>query len=469
MEQNQVIEITRINYPPKPVDVARDIDGCLYMVSMEELAPGKFKQEKVFPMEDTVQTFEIDGNEYRLTIPQRIPRDSLVLPTGFGCEVEAKDLLSRILFLVSEVVQFPSEQDALLVALYLLSTYTYDLNQELGYLAFTGSPGNGKSQALKACSQIAFSSLLASGGDSDASMLRQIDSIKGTLLIDEAQKSGSDTNSLYHKILVQGNQSSGTISRMEVTRKNDKMVIVPFSVFGPKIFAGRSIPGDEAILSRTYEINMKPGVSVASLVDLQDKDWLKAVELLRNDLLFYRQKLLLKGPHSKQIELLKKFRSDENFKPREKQVYKWLVLNCPDSQVFEKLTSSINLQRNRVKDIRSNQFEIQVLLATLSQFKKTSSSSRVLMKEIAAELEQWGHKSTDSRYITKILRDNQLATSHSKYGTCLARGITEREISQALRHHSIDPETLDVDQTSSPTSPTSLTESFGDDSWVLAE
>lgn len=457
--ETQVTEISRINYPPKPCDVARNDKGIIYMISMEELGDGNYEQLRISPVEGASQTFEIDHQHYRLTIPEKISKDSLVFPTDLGTDCEAEELLTQIKKTLSQVVTFPSESDELVVSLYLLATYTYDLFTELGYLAFTGLPGNGKSQALKACSSLAFSGLMASGGDSDASMLRQIDSIKGTLLIDEAQKSGSDSNALYHKILAQGNQSTGSISRTEALRKNDRMQVISYSVFGPKIFAGRSIPGDEAILSRTYEINMKPGVKVSGLTDIGDQRWQEASQYLRNDLLFYRQKMILRQKDPELIALIKKFRADDNFTGRERQVYNWLVGNCPSPLVYEELKRAIKQQRNRVRDIRSNQFEIQVLLAT-RQLLKTSNGSRILLKEISEELFEWGYGSTDSRYISKILRDNQFTTVTSNKGTCLAPGIRESDIKQALKYHDVDPDVHEAETTdsSSPSSQSSQDE-----------
>jgi len=368
---------------------------------------------------------EINGIKYKCSLPASIPEENLILPSAKGEQRSGAELFDTIRSLLKSVVQFENEVDLDFLAMYVLSTWTYDEPVDsLNYIAFTGIPGTGKSQALLASTNLSFNCLVGGGADSDSALFRSIHAIKGTLAVDEAQKSSHESGSIYHKILALGNQPHGSISRSRQVGTKGTFETDTFSIFGPKIFSARSVPAEEAILSRTYNITM-PLVRFEDLaVREMNPFWKAQTGSVRNDLLFYRQQRALGKKSPPALE----YSNDDalEFSSRDHQVYRWLLRECPTTEILKSILRAINSNKERMAKGRVLQVEPQVLLAAYD----CVANKRRLSKEVAKRMCDNGYLNIDAHRVGKTLRSNGLEVHHSRDGARIESSA--KEIEQAL-------------------------------------
>ena len=317
----KIIKASKVRLPKFAADLIRTKDSGIVW------QPNK----RVQGQGDPLPTIEHENLKFE-PIKTNLPSANLILPSGKGRKTSAQDLFAQIHAEMHEVFLPPDPTRALLMVLYALASWNFDLYQVICYLAFIGLPGSAKSLALRVMAQFSYNSFVTSGSSTMPAILRTIDGIGGTLLMDECQQRGADPTSDFHRMLAEGNQSDGIILQC-VPQNGSDYIYKSYSVYCPKILGGRSLPADEAIQRRTIEVRLpfrEP--SEVKIIPLTDRTWLIRAAELRNSLLLYRQARamrLMEAPGKKFLPALE----DSKLSLSERQVFAWLVQECPTQEV----------------------------------------------------------------------------------------------------------------------------------------
>jgi hypothetical protein len=372
----------------------------------------------------------------------------LIIPSGHGTKKTPGELITDIKAYLKKVVKFPSENDLEFVACYILSTYNYDAYSDVCYISATGNAGCGKSCLLAAMSQLSYATLVGSGLDSAAAIARGIHSIKGTLSLDEVQRGVTDAASEFHKILALGNNVNGVINKCNQIGKTSTFENEGYCVFGPKLLSGRSVSTEEAILSRTYEVKMtKVSLKDIQAIELLSLDNATAKQLadeIRNNLLLYRQRRQvgeLEAPNLEFDNLI------DEFSPRDFQVYRWMLSECPNNTQLKKLIRAIEGQLSTARNTRTFNFEYNVLAAAFYRL-KANPKGILLAKNIADDLENLGDGKFSSKSICSVFRNNQIEVKRCKLGATVVVGL--KQLTEVFNANSLP---VPATSFSSPSSP----------------
>ncbi|MBT9140271.1 MAG: hypothetical protein DDT30_00847 [Dehalococcoidia bacterium] len=158
------------------------------------------------------------------------------------------DLLGEVRSFIRRYVELPANFEAI-SALYVLLSWVYDSLPSVPYLRALGDYGTGKTRFLEAIGAIAFRAINASGATTPSPIFRILDLYAGTLILDEADFSQSDSMAEIIKILNSGYKPGSPVLRAEPTG-GKKWIPCSYKVFGPKILATRKRWADKALESR---------------------------------------------------------------------------------------------------------------------------------------------------------------------------------------------------------------------------
>src|SRR5437016_6122788 len=98
---------------------------------------------------------------------------------------------------------------------YVLFTWVYDAFNELPYLRLRGDTGSGKTRFLLTVGSLCYKPIFASGASTVSPLFRLLDSMRGTLVIDEGDFRVSDERAEVVKILDNGNSRGFPVLRSE--------------------------------------------------------------------------------------------------------------------------------------------------------------------------------------------------------------------------------------------------------------
>jgi len=170
--------------------------------------------------------------------------------------------------------------------LYVLMTWLTECFQAVPYLRFLGLPGTGKSRGSDVIGSVCYRRLALAGAATAAPMYHLIESVGGTLFIDEADFSSTDVGSEIAKILNCGYQRGKAVLRM-TKGQNEHLEPGAYDVFGPKILNGRTKFRDEATESRCLTYVTRETERTDIPVQLPPEFDAEA-QVLRNKLLAFR-------------------------------------------------------------------------------------------------------------------------------------------------------------------------------------
>jgi hypothetical protein len=281
---------------------------------MSDASPSKHRAIVVSSVED-------DGTLIETVFEQERGRTALLVARGDALEIlpeferngqrivpvnAANNLLKhRAVLLPSETIEFGSVEelgtdiaayikryvnlpdDALQLAVgYVLLSWVYDAFHEVPYLRFRGDYGTGKTRALLVVGSITYKPFFASGASTVSPIFHTLNTVRGTLIFDEADFRFSDEKAELVKILNNGNVDGFPVLRTQVTNSKE-FDPRAFLVFGPKIVGMRGHYEDRALESRFLTIEMEPGRAADVPINLPDAQESDAL-CLRNKLLMYR-------------------------------------------------------------------------------------------------------------------------------------------------------------------------------------
>lgn len=235
-----------------------------------------------------VQSTSTAGQTYRPYSPDNsiLKHKVVLMPSKAEDYGSDEELIQDIEAFLERYVDFSGEFRRL-TCRYILLTWLHDRFNELPYLRLRGDYGTGKTRFLLVVGSLCYKPIFANGASTISPLFHLLDAFKGTLILDEADFRFSDEKADMVKILNAGNVRGIPILR---TMMNNKKEFDPraFSVFGPKIIAGRGRYEDPALESRciteeTAVKRLRTDIPL-NLPTSYDQEALN----LRNKLLMYR-------------------------------------------------------------------------------------------------------------------------------------------------------------------------------------
>ena len=155
------------------------------------------------------------------------------------------ELYTTLRKLLTTYIDFQSENDSHVLALWVIGTYLYTLFPAYPYLALNGPKGSGKSTVLRVLQPLAFN-MVTTSDPTGASLFRLVHATRCTLGIDEAERYQNPRDPATQQIRQLLN--SGYKAGMPALRVvGDDYKPQTFDVYSPKILA--SIAGLEDVLS----------------------------------------------------------------------------------------------------------------------------------------------------------------------------------------------------------------------------
>ncbi len=141
-----------------------------------------------------------------------------------------------------------------ILPLWVLGTYFYTIFETYPYLAFEGMKGSGKSKITRITTRLAFNGML-SVNISEATLFRDIESLRCTLGIDEAEAlKDKEKGPMLKALLNSGYFKGAKVPRQEKTQKG-LFLTRYYDIYSPKIIA--NIRGlEDTLESRTIKIIM---------------------------------------------------------------------------------------------------------------------------------------------------------------------------------------------------------------------
>lgn len=305
-----------------------------------------------------VDFFELDGKKLIPYSPDNnlIQHKVILLPSQPE-EYGTIDALfaSLKLFLHRYIDVSPIFED--IAASYILLSWVFDCFEELPYLRFRGDPGSGKTRCLMTIGSLCYKPIFASGASTISPVFRLLDTVRGTLILDEGDFRFSDEKAEFIKILNNGNARGFPVLRSELVNKHE-FDPRAYHVYGPKVLATRGHFRDHALETRclTEEMGqrrMRNDIPL-NLPVAFERDALA----LRNKLLLYRFRFL-SGSISKPTSQVES--ADKKLEPRMRQLLLPLLQVAPSAEIKQNLLAFAENYQYELKTERSMETEAQVV------------------------------------------------------------------------------------------------------------
>jgi DNA primase len=198
-------------------------------------------------------------------------------------QVSIKDLYLQIEQVFRRYYYTTEEYDYVILSLFTLFTYFYELYDAVPYLYLNGQPETGKSTICILIQHLAFNGDMVSNISASA-LFREAEQKQVTLILDEQEgisnRRANEEKGDYMSIIKDAYKRTGTIKRQSII---DSSVTEEFTVFSPLVIA--NVMGLEDILkTRTIGIATKAAPAATSLQRLRpsSKEFLDEVQVIRD-------------------------------------------------------------------------------------------------------------------------------------------------------------------------------------------
>jgi len=265
-----------------------------------------------------------EKNEYKPINKQYPLKDCIVLPPeDIDLEADENEVWIEIFKFWKANLLIDEDSLAVLTA-FTYHSWFYDSMESVPYLLILGDLGTAKTRILEIAGMLCFNATSLGTAVTSANIFRLQDIAKGTLMIDEFERNQTDRSSNITQILNSGYRKSGAVLRCE-PKTNEP---IPYDTYGPKIIATRSMPEDDALVSRCIVVR----VDKKSIDELKNSniplDMTPAIrakaEILRGKLIGLRFRLADKKSQNNNIE----FASQS---PRDRQILSSLISAQPEN------------------------------------------------------------------------------------------------------------------------------------------
>lgn len=342
-------------------------------------------------------------------------------------------LLNEVVLFPSEALEYESEQSLVqeiqefirryvdlsplfeqIASYYVLFSWVYDDFNELPYLRVRGDAGSGKTRFLLTVGSLCYKPIFASGASTVSPLFRILDTMRGTLIVDEGDFRFSDEKAELVKILNNGNGRGFPVLRSESVSAREFSPRA-YSVFGPKLIATRGYFEDRALESRCLTEEMGSGRLREDVPINLSASYKEAARLLRNKLLCFRLRNF--GKREADATLV-----DRLVEPRLAQVFVPLLSVVEDDSARRSLRDLMRqYQRELVAD-RGLDIEAQ-LLRLIRELEEVGGG--VSIKDLAGRFaerhgEDFGRKITPHWVGYLIRRKLRLKTERSRDGYRIA-------------------------------------------------
>lgn len=287
-------------------------------------------------------------------------KKSVLLPDSLGEYDSVKSLHREVVAFIHRYLDIDPFYEHL-AGYYVLFSWMYDSFQVLPYLRALGDYGTGKTRFLIVIGSICYKPIFVAGATTTSPIFRLLNEFKGTLVLDEADFTNSDTDADIIKILNVGFDRTFDVQR--AGKQGDGSFAVEFyEVFGPKVIATRRKFTDRALESRCLTKEMGGGAVRVDIPVLLPLSFPEESRKLRNKLLRYRL------DHWRPAVEVSNEDVDRTIEPRLNQVTMSLKRLVEDPTLVEEIDRFIReYQRQAIAD-RGMTLAAKVLQALLEAY-----------------------------------------------------------------------------------------------------
>src|SRR3989449_4099503 len=363
-------------------------------------------------------------------------------------------LTNEVVLFPSEPLEYKSEQDLVerirafihryvdisplfeqIASYYVLFTWVYDAFNELPYLRLRGDTGSGKTRSLVTVGSLCYKPIFASGASTVSPLFGLLDSMRGTLIVDEGDFRFSDEKAELVKILNNDNGRGFPVLRSESVSGREFSPRA-YSVFGPKLIATRGYFQDRALESRclteeTGGRKLRDDIPINLTAEYKRE----ALEL-RNKLLMFRFRSF--GKRQIDPALV-----DRSIEPRLAQIFVPLLSVIEDAGAREALRQVAREYHKELVADRGMDMEAQVL-EIIQELQGLDDGAGIAIKEIASRfIEQHGEdfeRKVTPHWIGQIVRKKLGLKTEKRHGSYVIASTEGPKLERWFERYGISPE-----------------------------
>ncbi|PYV20279.1 MAG: hypothetical protein DMG27_23420 [Acidobacteria bacterium] len=360
-------------------------------------------------------------------------------------------LTNEVVLFPSEPVEYDSEQELVegikafihryvdisplfeqIASYYVLFTWVYDAFNELPYLRLRGDTSSGKTRFLLTVGALCYKPIFASGASTVSPLFRILDSMRGTLIVDEGDFRFSDEKAELVKILNNGNGRGFPVLRSESVSGREFSPRA-YTVFGPNLIATRGYFQDRALESRclteeTGGRKLRDDIPINLTADYKRE----ALEL-RNKLLMFRFRSF--GKRQIDAALV-----DRSIEPRLAQIFVPLLSVIEDTGAREALRQVAREYHKELVADRGMDMEAQAL-EIIQELQSLNDGSGIAIQEIASRfIEQHGEdfeRKVTPHWVGHIVRRKLGLKTEKRHGSYVVAATEGPKLARLFEKYGI--------------------------------
>jgi hypothetical protein len=318
---------------------------------------------------------------------------------------------------------------------YVLFTWVYDSFNELPYLRLRGDTGTGKTRFLLTAGALCYKPIYASGASTVSPLFRILDSVRGTLIIDEGDFRFSDEKAEIVKILNNGNARGFPVLRSESVNGREFSPRA-YAVFGPKLVSTRGFFQDRALESRC--ITEETGSQ-----RLRDDIPLNLNEEYRRTALAIRNKLLMFRIRNFGKRAIDTSLVDRSIEPRLSQIFVPLMSVIEDAEARQALRQVAREYHKELVADRGMDLEAQVL-EIIQELRESPYANGISIKEITDRMsERYGddfERKVTPHWIGHVIRKRLGLKTEKRHGTYMIATTEGPKVTRLLEKYGVTAE-----------------------------
>ena len=318
---------------------------------------------------------------------------------------------------------------------YVLFTWVYDAFNELPYLRLRGDTGTGKTRFLLTAGALCYKPIYASGASTVSPLFRILDSVRGTLIIDEGDFRFSDEKAEIVKILNNGNARGFPVLRSESVNGREFSPRA-YAVFGPKLVSTRGFFQDRALESRciteeTGSQRLRDDIPINLTAEYQ-----RAALAIRNKLLMFRIRNF--GKCAVDASLV-----DRTIEPRLAQIFVPLMSVIEDAEARKALHDVAREYHKELVADRGMDLEAEVL-EVVQDLRESPYANGISIKEITERVsERYGddfERKVTPHWIGHVIRRRLGLKTEKRHGIFVIAATEGPKLTRLLEKYGISPE-----------------------------
>jgi hypothetical protein len=322
-----------------------------------------------------------------------------------------------------------------IMSYYVLFTWVYDAFNELPYLRLRGDTGTGKTRFLLTAGSLCYKPIYASGASTVSPLFRILDSVRGTLIIDEGDFRFSDEKAEIVKILNNGNARGFPVLRSESVNGREFSPRA-YAVFGPKLVSTRGFFQDRALESRciteeTGSQRLRDDIPINLTAEYQ-----RAALAIRNKLLLFRIRNF--GKCAVDASLV-----DRSIEPRLAQIFVPLMSVIEDAGARKALHELARAYHKELVADRGMDLEAEVL-EVVQDLRESPYANGISIKEIAERVsERYGddfERKVTPHWIGHVIRRRLGLKTEKRHGIFVIAATEGPKLTRLLEKYGITAE-----------------------------